>query len=695
MSKSSRPYTLPRFQVLLILIDVLAAVCLVWGYVFSGVPRLAGQLTLLAGILVISIFLIRDVVRRFRALVLEQAVSLGTEYQQYMNQWQFPYALFSDGLKLVWCNEAFRRLMKYEDCIGRSLEELGIEWGQEKPDWDPVSRQVKIGQNDYSAIMTRIRLRDNQEAPEEGSFTQVYSLSLQDITRELSLEKENREQQGVVALVYIDNYDQIMGSVSENERPLLEARLSRALSDLSSSLSGIMTKIENDRYQIIFPRRSLDTLTSSQFHILEEVKHLETSGKYQITLSIGVGVDPAIDKARSYARAGIDLAMGRGGDQAVVRSKDGQKFYGGMSASVENTTRVKARLTGYALKELMDASDHVLVMGHSNPDLDCFGADLGIYRAAVELKKPVHIVMSRDSHPAVEYLFNRVDQNPDYKGVIIDHDEAVTFCGMNTLLVLVDVNRKVIVQYPDLIEKVGNLAVIDHHRTSEDAVAGAAISYVEPYASSASEMVTELLQYMLEDPKLSSVEADGLFAGIALDSQNFSMKTGVRTFEAAAYLRRHGADSVRVRKMFKNDLEDSRAKAKLVSEAEIVDGNLAIASWQSDLPNASVVAAQAADELMDIYGIIASFVMTQFPSGKIAISARSLGDLNVQLVMEELGGGGHMSVAGAQLSDDTLETARKKLITAIEDVTSRNLTEVTGTAQGEIKEEDLVPETET
>lgn len=688
-----------RFQMLIVLMELFAGMAVCWGYIFNGSLRVAGELVCLGVMVLISVFLIREILRRFHEQVLLQAVSLGTEFQQYMNQWEYPYALFSSSLHLVWQNEAFRKLMKYEDCVGRSLSDLGIDWGQEKPDWDPISRQIELEGHAFRAVMTQIRLRDKAEPTVDTGYTQVFSLSLQDITKELRLERENRDQQSVVMLLYVDNYDQVVGGMDDNERPLLEAQLFRRLSDLSSSLNGILTMIERDRYQIVFPRKSLDFLTNGQFHILEEVKHLETFGKYQITLSIGVGIDPAIEKARSYARAGVDLAMGRGGDQAVIRGHEGEKIYGGMSASVENTTRVKVRLTGYALKELIEASDHVLVMGHANPDLDCFGADLGMYRAAKELKKPVHIVMSATQHPAVEYLYNRVAQSPDYKGVLIDHEEALGFCGQNTLLVLVDVSRRVILQYPDLTDQVGNLVIIDHHRLAEDAVSGAAISYVEPYASSASEMVTELLQYMLENIHLSRIEADGLFAGIALDSQNFTMKTGVRTFEAAAYLRRQGADSVRVRKMFKSDLEDSRAKARIIYDAQIVDGHIAIASWQSDLPNATTVAAQAADELMDIHGITASFVLTELPEERINISARSLGEINVQVIMEQFGGGGHMSVAGAQLKDVSMEEAKKRLLAAIQDLTDKNAIEVSGSTSGKetagVSDEDMMPEIET
>lgn len=604
-----------------------------------------------------------------RERILTNAVDLGNEFQQYMNQWEYPYALFGSNLRVVWYNEAFRKLVKYEDCIGKSLEELNIKWGSEKPDWDPLCKMIEMEDHYFRALMSQIRLRDKGSYHVDlKSYTEVYSLSLQDVTREVKLEQENIDQQTVVALLYLDNYDQIISGVDENRRPLMEAMIFRKLSDLSSEVGGILTRLENDRFFLVFPRKNLEKLYVNKFRILEDMKKLNMGNKFPVTLSIGVGVDKEIETARRYARSSVDLAMGRGGDQAVVKSQDAQKFFGGMTNTSENNTRVRARLIAYALKELITGCDNVLVMGHANPDLDSFGAALGMYRGVLELKKPAHIVMSEDKHAAVDHLYRRVKEDKEYRDILINQKQAEEHMGPNTLLILVDVNRRVIAQFPELVDKAKNIAVIDHHRTSADSVEGAGVSYVEPFASSASEMVTELLQYMVENLTLRSIEADGLFAGIALDTKNFTVKTGVRTFDAASFLRRRGADSVRVRKMFKNDMGDYKAKAEVVRSAEIIGESIAVAAWTSNLPNASTVAAQAADELLDVHGIQASFVMTEIDKGQVNFSARSLGEVNVQLIMEELGGGGHLSMAGAQLKDATLESARSRLEDAIEKV---------------------------
>ncbi len=604
-----------------------------------------------------------------RERILSNAVDLGNEFQQYMNQWEYPYALFSSTLRVVWYNEAFRKLVKYEDCIGKSLDELNIKWGSEKPDWDPLCKMIELEGHFFRALMSQIRLRDKGSyLLDLKSYTEVYSLSLQDVTKEVQLEQENIDQQTVVSLLYLDNYDQIISGVEENRRPLMEAMIFRRLSDLSSEVGGILTRLENDRFFLVFPHKNLEKLYANKFKILEDMKKLNMGNKFPVTLSIGVGVDKNIEKARQYARSSVDLAMGRGGDQAVVKSQETQKFFGGMTNTTENNTRVRARLIAYALKELITNCDRVLLMGHANPDLDSFGAALGMYRAVLELKKPAHIVMSEDKHAAVDYLYRRVKEDKDYRDILIGQKQAEEYLGPNTLLILVDVNRRVICQFPELVDKAKNIAVIDHHRTSADSVEGAGVSYVEPFASSASEMVTELLQYMTENLTLRSIEADGLFAGIALDTKNFTVKTGVRTFDAASFLRRRGADSVRVRKMFKNDMGDYKAKAEVVRSSEIIGDCIAVAEWSSSLPNASTVAAQAADELLDVHGIQASFVMTEIDKGQVNFSARSLGEINVQLIMEELGGGGHLSMAGAQLKDATLESARGRLEDAIEKV---------------------------
>ncbi len=614
---------------------------------------------------VILLFLMRQFRRNIRENILAASIKTEKEYQQYMEQWEDPMLLLSADAKIMWCNEAFKKI-NTEDVIGLHVDELnmGLEGGRE--DWETVRKQIEYNDKVYMATMRKLRLRDKHSLQIDGrNFSKIFSISLRDITNEVRLQQENFNKQSLVALIYIDNYEQVFESMEDSRKPLLEAMIYRHISNLAGDANGVLVRLEKSRFMLVFAQEYMQRIEETKFKILEDVKRLNFGNKYAPTLSIGIGVDRDINVARDYARAAVDLALGRGGDQAIIKNREKQTFYGGNSAGTEVNTRVRARLVAYALKEQLEHADRVLIMGHANPDLDCFGAALGLYRAAIELKKPAHIIMG-DQHPAVQDLYDRVKAEKDYVDIIISNIQAEQFVkNSNVLVILTDANRASIAQAPEVLEKAKQIVVIDHHRISEDSVEKAEISYVEPYASSASEMVTELLQYMMENIKMKPVEADGLFAGIALDTKNFTVKTGVRTFEAAAFLRRSGADSVRVRQMFKNDIGEYKARAGIVSKARIINTNMAIASWEGDIPNASAVAAKAADEMLDVQGIESSYVLTKIGE-TIYVSARSLGRINVQLIMEELGGGGHMTVAGAQLKQIPLEEAEERVEQAIQ-----------------------------
>lgn len=604
--------------------------------------------------------------------ILWNAVQIGTIHEQYMNQWDYPYAILTLDQTVLWYNQEFKKLFSdIDDLEEKSIEELlgGIKL--QKGDSELEEKEIAYNGRYYFLRLNRVQIEDDEQAEEKDGLDervkQFYTISLIDITREVELEQENLDRQTVVSLIYIDNYDLVFSSMEEGRRPLLEAMIYRRLNDMAAELGGILTRLEKDRFFLIFPHKALLKIEEGKFKILEEVRKLNIGNKLPVTLSIGVGIDEKLEQSQEYARAAVDLALGRGGDQAVIKNEERYIFYGGRTSGVEKNTRVRARLIAYALKELIVESDRVFIMGHKNPDLDCFGSALGIYRGVTALNKPAHIIMG-GPHPAVMDLYRRVVEERDYADIIIDEEQALDYADENTLLILVDVNRPSICESSRLVEIIKNVAVIDHHRTSVENVGKAVVSYVEPYASSASEMVTEVLQYLTERIKLKPVEADGLFAGIALDTKNFTIKTGVRTFEAAAFLRRNGADSIRVRKMFKNDMEEYKAKAQIVASAKIVYDTMAIAEWASGMDNANAVAAQAADELLDIAGIRASFVLTKTPD-QVNISARSLGDINVQLIMEKLSGGGHLTVAGAQLKGASLEEATAKLREAIEEFT--------------------------
>lgn len=624
----------------------------VWGIFYVVLPII---------LLALSVYATIKFKSGLKEKIQTDAVQVSVMQQQYLDQWDYPYAVLDNTGRILWYNRQFDKVFTgIPNFADKSFFELIGNIPIEMPPSDVYPTETRLVFRDRHYF---IRLQMIKRQADQDSALQMYAVSMTDITRQMELEQENSDMKTIICLLYVDNYDPIFGSLDEGRRPLLEAMIYRKLNDLASTMNGILTRLEKDRFFLVFPHKSLSILEENRFRILEEVRKINIGNKLPLTLSIGIGVADRLDKSQEFARAAVDLAMGRGGDQAVIKNAEKYLFYGGNSGGVEKNTRVRARLIAYALKELISDSDRVLIMGHKNADLDCFGAALGMFRIVTELKKPAHIVM--DKHPAVEFLYERVMQERDYRDIIINEQQAKEYSGDTTLVIVVDVNRPSIMQCPSLLEINKNIAVIDHHRVSAEHVSQAAVSYVEPYASSTCEMITEILQYIAERIRLKSVEADGLFAGMQLDTKNFTAKTGVRTFEAAAYLRRNGADAVRIRKLFRNDMQEYKAKAHIVSQATIYYDRVAVAHWDGGgLENAGTVAAQAADELLDIQGIHASFVLTGLQD-QICVSARSLGDINVQLIMEKLGGGGHLTMAGAQLKEVTMQEALDKLFEAI------------------------------
>lgn len=602
--------------------------------------------------------------------VLNDSVEIANRQMQYMQHWDFPFALLKTDGRVFWWNDTFMELFRAK--LEGSEEEIWMEalLGTIKypEEGGSLTSEVDVEGRTYRLIVTQESILE----ADTGELSELlYSVSLLDITKEKILALENANIRPVVALIYIDNYDQALGSMEETRRPLLEAMVYKRLNDLTAHVNGILTRMEKDRLFLVFPHEALERLKETKFKVLEDVRKINIGNRLPVTLSIGIGVAERLEDSHTYARAAVDLALGRGGDQAVLKNGEKTTFYGGKSGGVEKTNRVRARLIAHALREVVADAQQVLVMGHANPDLDCFGAALGMAHTIASFEKKVAIVLS-DPHPAIDILYERVMEEREYAAQIITGAQAEALSGDKTLLIVVDVNRPSIVAHPPLLDLNKNIVVIDHHRTSVDHISSAVVSYVEPYASSASEMVTELIQYMTERTHLKPLETDALFAGIALDTKNFTVKTGIRTFEAAAFLRRNGADSLRVRQLFKNDITEYRAKAQIVSKAEIIYQQMALSYWDGrETSNALALAAAAADELLDIRGVEASFVLTEM-EGVINISARSLGDINVQVIMEAIGGGGHLTIAGAQLAQTDMDEALEKLKQAIKDFLENN-----------------------
>ena len=474
------------------------------------------------------------------------------------------------------------------------------------------------------------------------------AISMKDVTELNAYIRENEEQKLVAGLIYIDNYDEVMESVEEVRQSLLVALIDRKINKYIGDVDGIVKKLENDKYFIAIKKESCRKFEVDKFSLLEEVKQVNIGNVRPATLSIGLGLNTATyTQSYNYARMAIDLALARGGDQAVLKDCKGITYYGGKKEQTAKNTRVKARVKAEALREFIVSKDQVIVMGHRIADPDSFGACMGIYRAAVALEKKAHIVIN-DVSTSIRPLYDEIIQSGVYeKDIFLTSNEVLDYITDNAMVVVVDTNKPQMTDCPELLKLSKTIAVLDHHRQSSNMIENAVLSYVEPYSSSTCEMVAELLQYIVEDIKFPSVEADCLYAGIMIDTRNFMNRTGVRTFEAAAYLRRCGADITRVRKMFRDDIDSYRAKAEAVRLAEVYRREYAIAECPGDITSPTVLAAQAANELLDISGIKASFVLTVY-NGRTYLSARSIDEVNVQIIAEKLGGGGHINSAGAQ-----------------------------------------------
>ncbi|MCR5403559.1 MAG: DHH family phosphoesterase [Butyrivibrio sp.] len=595
-----------------------------------------------------------------KPIIMNELVSFATEYGQIqkrlLRELDLPHAVLDDTGKVVWTNIAFEKIVHLEKGFKKTIFALfpGLSIDKFPNGSEEVSYEVEHDNNNYTIKMKRISLKEMaansdiiDEETYEGSLIAVY---LFDETA-LKLAIQEVDNQSLAAgLIYLDNYEEALDSVEEVRRSLLTALIDRKINKYIASCNGISKKIEKDKYFVVMPKKSCEMLREQRFDILEDVKTVNIGNEMAVTLSIGMGLN-GLSYAQNYefARNAIDVALGRGGDQAVVKSQDSIYYYGGKSQQIEKSTRVKARVKAHALREIISGKDSVIVMGHRIGDVDSFGASVGIYRIAKTLNKKCNIVLN-DVTASMQPLVDLFKNNSEYgEDMIISNQQAIDIAGNNTVLVVVDVNKPSITECPELLRFCKTIVVLDHHRQGNEVIENATLSYVEPYASSACEMVSEILQYIADNVKIHNEEADSMYSGIMIDTNNFMNKTGVRTFEAAAFLRRNGADVTRVRKLFREDASEYKAKADAVSQAEIYRGKFALSVLTNDeIQSPTIVGAQAANELLNIKGIRASFVCTEYQN-QIYVSARSIDEVNVQVIMERLGGGGHMSSAGCQM----------------------------------------------
>lgn len=563
----------------------------------------------------------------------------------------YPICMLNLNGDIIWYNKSFEKLFAINDAKGSNLVSVvrGIALDKVLKCDKKLYQRIKVKKSIYE-VYGKMVIQDNS--------THFCMVHFNDVTY---LSEKTKES---IILIEVDNLSEVVKSTEENIRPLLVAEVERTLNNYASSIDAMIKKYDYGKYILSVDDNVIENEMKKKFDILDKIRDINFGNEIEVTLSIGIGRGRNTP-AKNYddAARAKELALGRGGDQAVVKSEKEISFFGGNTKELEKRTKVRARVVARALKELVYESSKVYIMGHKNPDMDCFGAALGIASVVKGLGKTVKIVLD-DNTNAIDIFLEKISNKKEYNDLFISPKNAKITIDSNTLLILVDVHNKGYVMDNELIELSNKVVIIDHHRRSPDIIEGAMLTYLEVYASSTSELVTEMVQYMLDKPKISKLEAEGLLAGIYMDTKNFTFKTGVRTFEAASFLRKLGADTIDIKKMFSNNLESYITKAEIIKSAKVED-NIAIAICPDTVKD-TVTAAQAADELLNITGIKASFVFVIIDDS-ICISGRSFGDINVQVILEALNGGGHMTMAGARLTGVSLEEALTMLKKSIKE----------------------------
>ncbi len=631
---------------------------------------------IMAGFMGIYIIAFALLMFKFRPAIIRELVEFSTNYSQVQRELLYeltiPYCLLDNNGRILWMNKS---MLEKTDKKKDFKKNIALIFPELVPDEFPVGDEAKeirlsYDDRDYCVEMKRISSDDLLEnvhiieKRKEDSVIAMYMFDETDINMYIQKIKDERF---VVGLIYIDNYEEALESVDDVRRSLFVGLIDKRVNKYFTPGAAIVRKLEKDKYIAVFRYKYLEKLMADKFSLLEDIKSVKIGNEMTVTLSIGIGTG-GIDYAKNYdvAKAAMDLAQGRGGDQAVLKDGDKIIYYGGKSQQMEKNTRVKVRVKAHALKQILETTETVLIMGHKLADIDSFGSAVGIYVICRKLGKKAHIVIN-DITSSVKPFRDRFIGKDEYpEDMFLLREEAPAYVDATTAVIVVDVNKPHMTECPELLDICKTIIVFDHHRQSSDAITGAVLSYVDPYASSAAEMITEMIQYVDDGVKIKAFEADALYAGINIDTNGFNSKAGPRTFEAAAFLRRHGADVTRVRKMLRNDMAEYRAVASAVSKATVYKDAYAFAIFDgTGVESPTIGGAKAANQLLDICGVKASFVVTAY-NDTIYVSARSIDEVNVQLVMEKLGGGGHMTVAGTQLKECTAEQAVHTLKVTIE-----------------------------
>ncbi len=621
-----------------------------------------------------AIYLYRSRKNRLVSALLNFSLRANENRARLFEEMPTAYCIVGEDGEILWENKAFHKILQKDSKIERNLFNIFPNMQKEmlKEKEAMLELHSSFMERKYCIDLIRLDALEDEGEEEVRSLSgeeELVAVYLRDETEEVELQEKLDEERVVLGLAYIDNYEDVMEQIEEVRRSLLAALVDRKITRYITASNGVIKKIEKDKYFFLLKQSVLEKMMEDRFSILEEVKEIDMGNELAITLSLGIGYGAGdFSQNYEYARTSMDMALGRGGDQAIVKNPEKLNFFGGKSQSTERVTRVKARVKAQAFQELIESKDKVLIMGHKNADMDCLGSSVGVYRMVTALDKRAYIVQNNVTStilPLKERFLNNADYPED---MFIDGETAKTLVDNNTMLVVVDCDRPSIIDEPDLLNMVKTKVVFDHHRQSSETIQGAVLSYCEPYASSASELIAEMMQYIREGIKARPMEADCMYGGVVIDTREFTNQTGVRTFEVAAYLRRCGADITRVRKVFREDFNDYQAKADTISRADIYRNSYAISSLEkSGSESPTVLCAKAANELLNIRGIKASIVLTKVEN-TVFLSARSIDELNVQVLMEKLGGGGHRTVAGAQIEGKEIEECIELVKAAIDEM---------------------------
>ncbi len=655
-NKTNNVHLVNEFYILVFV--VLGIVMLFFNYTWFGITQIVLSLI----IFTLNMMFKSRYKKRMDEMIESITLSANTRNDALLS-FPLPIVLLDKNGIVIWYNTLLRQIFKdrtlTETCITDLFNNFDLSYLSKKGETSGFIQKLEYNGKIYKAIGNT----PQSSADTDDDITILY---LDDITQSAELQKKYIAEKTIICFVTIDNYDELMDAAPSSIVPQLQSELYKTINNWVSENNGIILKYEKDKYFIEFEYQRLESFIKNKFDVLAKVRAIDTKNSIPASISIGIGMNGEnLAENDSFAKAALNMALGRGGDQAVIKDNEQFRFYGTATKEHEKSTRVKARVVSFALSGLIGNAENVVVLTHKNADLDGVGAAFGLSRICRIHNTPVSIAMETYDK-TVTRILNKLDYTEDYNDLIITNEEAKTKINENTLVIMVDTHRTSLLEDVSLLDNAKQIVVIDHHRRTEDFVEHPALVYHEPYASSTCEMITEILQYTSNKMSLTKFEAEALYSGIVIDTKNFTFKTGVRTFEAASFLRKQGVDTIAVKTVFQQDLKTYIKRSEIIRNAEIVRDNIAISITPDSDDITHTVMAQAADELLNIRGIIASFVIHK-ADGKVNISGRSLGEINVQLILEKLGGGGHMTIAGAQIDNTSSETAKELLLKAIDD----------------------------